>query len=275
MKKTRLLEIIREEISGALNEIPFIGPKSQYDLAYDEETGEIQKNILGSAIKNAVDVIKGMGVESTPEIAKIIVGKKARTSPNSPPELISALVAVDDAVTKQGGTFDVPKILQTVSKMANEPKSGIPDMSKYVSGEKTFSDKLQFPQTEKAVDRILNPKEPKEPKPTGSGKRGRPAGAAKTATRTKDDDGFDKVEYSDTSDEGPSSADISSDETAKSLSSTPEEKKEKFNMGLRFIKKFKDDKPKIDAYMKKAKEEYKLTKSMLDDLNRVAGRGVE
>ena len=46
-------------------------------------------------------------------------------------------------------------------------------------------------------------------------------------------------------------------------------------MGLKFIKKFKDDKPKIDAYMKKAKEEYKLTKSMLDDLNRAAGRGVE
>lgn len=206
MKKTRLLEIIREEISGALNEIPFIGPKSQYDLAYDEETGEIKKNILGSAIKNAVDIIKGMGIESTPEISKIIVGKKARTSPNSPPELVSALVAVDDAVAKQGGTFDVPKVLQTVNKMANEPNSGIPDMSKYISGEKTFADKLQRPQTEKAIDRILNPKEPKEPKlkPTGSGKRGRPAGSAKTATRTKDDDGFDKVEYSDTSDEAPS-----------------------------------------------------------------------
>ena len=35
--------------------------------------------------------------------------------------------------------------------------------------------------------------------------------------------------------DGPSSADISSDETAKALSaSTPEEKKKKFNMGLRF-----------------------------------------
>ena len=50
---------------------------------------------------------------------------------------------------------------------------------------------------------------------------------------------------------------------------------EKFNLGLRFIKKYKDDKAKIDAYMKKAKEEYKLSKSMLDDLNRAAGRGSE
>jgi len=345
MKKTRLLEIIREEIDGAINEIPFIGPKSQYDFAYDEKTGKIEKGILGNAIKNAIDIIKGMGVESTPEIAKIIVGKKARTSSNYPPELISALVAVDDAVLKQRDTFDVPKILQIVSKMANEPNSEIPDMSKYVSGEKTFADKLQFPQTSKAVarygsieemafslvkgekpsekleprykkekfkkvvDTILskvddkktmadiarelgviqqkirpvvsalldvgilqkgeaeskaNPKtdKPKKEKSTGSGKRGRPAGAAKTATRTKDDDGFDKVDYS-------------GDETSKEVESTPDDKKEKFNLGLKFIKKYKDDKLKIDAYMKKAKGEYKLSKSMLDDLTRAAGRNVE
>jgi len=265
MKKTRLLEIIREEIADALNEIPFIGPKSQYDLAYDKETGEVQKNILGSAIKNAVDVIKGMGVESTPEIAKIIVGKKARTSPNSPPELVSALVAVDDAVAKQRDTFDEPKILQIVSKMANEPKSGIPDMGKYISGEKTFADKLQFPQTEKAVDRILNPKAPKPPKPTptGSGKRGRPAGSTKTATRTTGDDGFDDVSYSDTSDEGPSSADISSDETAKSLGA----KAERMAQVQKFTAKMKDegvvgdDNKILDA--KKYKEEFAKFKAKL------------
>ena len=103
---------------------------------------------------------------------------------------------------------------------------------------------------------------PKKEKSTGSGKKGRPAGAAKTATRTKDDDGFDKVDYS-------------GDETSKEVESTPDDKKEKFNLGLKFIKKFKDDKLKIDAYMKKAKGEYKLSKSMLDDLTRAAGRNVE
>ena len=168
MKKTRLLEIIKEEINNAINEIPFIGPSSQYDFAYDEETGKIEKGILGNAIKNAIDVIKSMGIESTPEISKIIVGKKARTSPNSPPELVSALVSVDDAVAKQRDTFDEPKILQIVSKIANEPKSGIPDLSKFTSGEKTFSDKLQRPQTEKAIDRILNPKKTKVVEPTTS-----------------------------------------------------------------------------------------------------------
>jgi hypothetical protein len=65
------------------------------------------------------------------------------------------------------------------------------------------------------------------------------------------------------------------DKISKELASTPEEKKEKFNLGIKFIKKYKDDKPKIDAYLKKAKEEYKFSKSMLDDLKRTAGREVE
>ena len=171
MKKTRLLEIIREEIADALNEIPFIGygdEGSKYDFAYDDETGKIEKSILGNAIKNAIDVIKSMGVESTPEISKIIVNKGTRTSPNSPPELVSALVAVDDAIAKQRDTFDDTRILNIVNKMANEPKSKIPDLSKFTSGKKTFSDKLQRPQTEKAIDRILNPKKIKVAEPTTS-----------------------------------------------------------------------------------------------------------
>lgn len=66
----------------------------------------------------------------------------------------------------------------------------------------------------------------------------------------------------------------STDETAKEFDNTPEDKKQKFNTGLKFIKKYKDDKAKVDAYLKKAKDEYKLPKSMLDDLKRTAGRDV-
>ena len=71
----------------------------------------------------------------------------------------------------------------------------------------------------------------------------------------------------------PSKSDLKKSE--KEFGSTPEAKKEKFNLGLKFIKKHKDDKPKIDAYLKKAKEEYKLPKNMMDDLKRTAGRKVE
>lgn len=65
-----------------------------------------------------------------------------------------------------------------------------------------------------------------------------------------------------------------SDATVKAILTTPEEKKEKFNLGLKFIKKYKDDKAKVDAYLKKAKEEYKLPSSMIKDLKRTAGRDV-
>jgi hypothetical protein len=125
---------------------------------------------------------------------------------------------------------------------------------------------------------VEKPNPDKKEKPASTGQKGRPAGTTKekTATRTPGDDGFDDVSYSDADDEeGPSAKDIAGDETAKELSSTPEEKKEKFNLGLKFINKYKDDKPKIDAYLKKAKEEYKFTKVMLDDLKRAAGRNVE
>jgi hypothetical protein len=66
-----------------------------------------------------------------------------------------------------------------------------------------------------------------------------------------------------------------SDETAKELSSTPEEKKVKFNQFLASVKKNKDDKAKIDGILKLAKDKFKFAKTMMDDLKRAAGREVE
>jgi hypothetical protein len=139
--------------------------------------------------------------------------------------------------------------------------------------------------------RKADPNKPEKPASTGT--KGRPAGSKK-ATLTPGDDGFDKVTYSDDSDEevedtyyndedefsstdteGPSSKDISGDETAKELGSTPEEKKAKFNQFLASVKKNKEDKAKIDGILKLAKEKIKFPKSMMDDLKRAAGRSVE
>ena len=82
------------------------------------------------------------------------------------------------------------------------------------------------------------------------------AEAEKTATLTKGDDGFDTVEYSD--DEGSAEAmkAAGSDETAKELSSTPEEKKVKFNQFLASVKKNKDDKAKIDGILKLTRSDF-------------------
>jgi hypothetical protein len=96
----------------------------------------------------------------------------------------------------------------------------------------------------------------------------------KTATLTKGDDGFDDVSYSD-DEEGPSAKDIAGDETAKELGNTPEEKKLKFNQFLSSVKKNKDDKAKIDGILKIAKDKFKFSKQMMDDLKRSAGRDVQ
>jgi hypothetical protein len=119
---------------------------------------------------------------------------------------------------------------------------------------------------------------PKKEKPESTGKRGRPASttsAPKKATLTKGDDGFDDVTYSEPEGDEAAAA-VGSDETAKELGkAVPKDKIEKFNMGLKFIKKYKDDKKIIDAYLKKAKDEYKLPANMIKDLKKAAGREVE
>jgi len=102
--------------------------------------------------------------------------------------------------------------------------------------------------------------EPKEP-----GVRGRKPADSKPKSSTTDMDDEDK--------EATKAA--GSDSTAKALGKmVPADKIEKFNLGLKFIKKYKDDKPKIDAYLKKASTEYKLPASMIKDLKKAAGRDV-
>lgn len=55
---------------------------------------------------------------------------------------------------------------------------------------------------------------------------------------------------------------------------TPEEKKIKFNQFLASIKKNKADKAKVSALLKVAKDKYKFSRMMMDDLLRTAGREV-
>ena len=131
--------------------------------------------------------------------------------------------------------------------------------------------------TDKPQGRKADPNKPAKEKPESTGKRGRPAGAdvsVKKATLTKGDDGFDDVSYSEPEGDEAAAA-VGSDETAKELGkAVPKDKIEKFNTGLKFIKKYKDDKKIIDAYLQKAKDEYKLPANMIKDLKKAAGREV-
>ena len=234
MKKTRLLEIIREEISGALSEIPDVHKDS--------------------------DLLKE--IEQLSEMASMKQLKDQLEKQNMSSEL-KAIEAAEKATIELKDTHDISlqNLLSDVASGAEEAGDKFNDDIATNTIEKNAANTVLGKEPGKR-GRKADPNKPKKEKSTGSGKKGRPAGAAKTATRTKDDDGFDKVDYS-------------GDETSKEVESTPDDKKEKFNLGLKFIKKFKDDKLKIDAYMKKAKGEYKLSKSMLDDLTRAAGRNVE
>jgi hypothetical protein len=173
MKKTRLLEIIREEIDTAINEIPVIGLEKPEDISYDKESKTTEIGGLAKAINNAIDKIK----ENFPEadkkkITSYIVSKKARKNEEIPQAVRDALKKIDDAIGKQRDTLDDPKILKILKDLSNKPKSNIDSeiIDKYISGEKRFSDKLQSPQTARAVDRYLgeelSDEEPSEPDST-------------------------------------------------------------------------------------------------------------
>lgn len=201
MKRSRIIEIIQEEIQSVLKEQDLNEMANFFKLTQaqkdkiDPENYKGTKKAVAQALKDKIKV----GQEFTKADIKRIIGKDPLGNFKS--------VLDDENVGTVGRTSDV---------------------------------------------------KPKAEKKPSSGKRGRPAG--KTAGMDDDDKAAFKAGEKD--------------EVAQKATSTPDEKKEKFNLGLKFVKKYKDDKAKIDAYLKKAKEEYKLPKSMRDDLARAAGRGI-
>jgi len=288
MKKTRLLEIIREEIAGALNEIGQSSEEmnatrlsieaakakiaaAQKELQQLQKTGVSEAELEEDQLNEmAYDII----IAQPNELAKL--QDKIKDSTKKGEIKLAKALEIIQKTKKEGKPIrqrdianEMGVIQQEVNPLINKLIDvGILEKGESVTGvtKKTVTDK---PQGRPAG-------EPKAEKPTSTGKKGRPAGEPKTkvATRTKGDDGFDDVSYSD-DEEGPSAKDISGDETAKQLGSTPEEKKVKFNQFLSSVKKNKEDKAKIDGILKLAKDKFKFPKTMMDDLKRAAGRDVE
>ena len=296
MKKSRLLEIIREEISAVLHEGEAEEKAAQMaaikatDLeikALQKKKAELMKTgVAESEELNEIPDFGGRfdkqvaakyGEEDTLEAAmEKVVNRtlsdrgisKADVSKMDKEGLKGLLKAIRQQISGKGQTSAVA---QALKKQTEFDDSG---------------SKLQDNQTNNAILKALGLKEPgqrgrkadpnKPEKPASTGKKGRPAGEpkAKVATRTPGDDGFDDVSYSDDEDAAATKS-AGSDSTAKELASTPEEKKVKFNQFLASVKKNKDDKAKIDGILKLAKDKFKFAKSMMDDLKRAAGREVE
>jgi len=297
MKKTRLLEIVREEISIALNEIgqsPEETKATNLSIAATKAKIAAAQKELAQLTKSGVSEVsleedQLNEIEQLAEMASIVQLKTQLEKQGKTGEL-EAVKAAEKATIdklKQNPVFSGEgknaRLKGYVSALKKELKAehdiNLQDLLTKVmldaeaAGER-FKDDIATNTIEKdAAAQVLG---------TEKGQRGRKASEKSEEKPAKEKE--IKVEKpktdsksTETSDdeEGPSSKELEKDETAKELGSTPEEKKVKFNQFLASVKKNKEDKAKIDGILKLAKDKFKFTKTMLDDLKRAAGRGVE
>jgi hypothetical protein len=242
MKKTRLLEIIREEINEALNVL--VTNKKGETKTMPFNTPDEKKNIdalkKDSNITN-IETTSGQNIKEGEKRKKL--AKKSQLEEETLNEKPDFGGRYDQQVASKYGEEDtlqqavdeiVDRVLRdrglTKAEAVKLEKEDLKNLLKairtQVSGknqdvrvkhalekQQEFDDsgsKLQDNQTNNAILKSLGAITPstrgrkakpnKPEKPASTGKKGRPAGTKK-ATLTPGDDGFDKVTYSDDSDE--------------------------------------------------------------------------
>jgi len=299
MKQTRLLEIIREEISEALNVLvtnkkgetttmPFNTPdekKSVTNLKTDSNITNIEttagQNIKEGEKRKKLAEKYQIDEETINEMASIKQLKSELERQGKQAELKAVTAAertaldtlkADPTITPDGRLKGYVPTLK--KELLNTHNIKLQDLLSTVAGKAEddgvkFSSDIATNTIEKDAANQLTGKE--------AGQRGRkatekPAKAEKTPKAKAEKSPM--MEPSDDEDVAAAKA-AGSDETAKELGSTPEEKKVKFNQFLASVKKNKDDKAKIDGILKLAKDKFKFSKTMMDDLKRAAGRTVE
>ena len=279
MKQTRLLEIIREEIAGALNEaglgdqitalekakeaidktkFPIIKKESDVDI----KLADLKKKQAEEEVKSGAKLEEA---EQLDEMAFALV-KGLNPSEDLEPRYKKENFkkVVDLILSKVDGkktTSDIAKELGVIQQQINHIVSDLIIAGILEKGEVESK-------AGKNIDNKPGPKAKSEPKTKSEPK-------AKTATLTKGDDGLDSVDSSDADNDKEATQNIGSDPTAKKLGKVATGKEETFNRILGLVEKYKDDKDKVDAYINKAENEYKLSKTLLDQLKRVAGRDVK
>ena len=294
MKKTRLLEIVREEIASALNEVgqsPEEAKATNLSIAATKAKIAAAQKELAQLTKSGVSEAEGTQLNEIEQLAEMasMVQLKTQLEKQGKNKELSAVKAAEKATIdklKQNPTFSGEgknaRLKGYVSALKKELKAehdiNLQDLLTLVmldaekAGDK-FKDDIATNTIEKdAAAQVLGTEkgqrgrkaDPNKPEKPESEKSDKTPKAEPKSKETKSDD-----------EEGPSSKELEKDETAKELGSTPEEKKVKFNQFLSSVKKNKDDKAKIDGILKLAKDKFKFSKSMLDDLKRAAGRSVE
>jgi hypothetical protein len=321
MKKTRLLEIIREEITIALSEttnVILTNKKGESDtLPYNSSSEKAEVNKLkqdsnitsikttaGQKIKELADKYQ-IDEETLNEMASIKQLKTQLEKQGKDKEL-QAIKATEktvlDTLKKDPNITPDGRLKGYVSAFKKELKAshdiGLQDLLTVVmldaeeAGDK-FKDDISTNTIEKdaanqitgkeAGQRGRKPSEKKAEEPKAKKEKTEKPAKEKPESKAKDEEeDADEIDDSTyykseeefgSSEKEPSSKDVKSAE--KEFGNVSSDKLEKFNTGLKFIKKYKDDKKVIDAYLKKAKDEYKLPANMIKDLKRAAGRNVE
>jgi hypothetical protein len=318
MKKTRLLEIIREEITSALSEttnVIITNKKGESDtLPYNSSVEKAEVNKLkqdsniagikttaGQKIKELADKYQ-IDEEILNEMASIKQLKSQLEKQGKEKELAAIKdteKTVLDTLKKDPNITSDGRLKGYVSAFKKELKAshdiGLQDLLTTVMldaeevGDK-FKDDIATNTIEKdaanqltgkeAGQRGRKPSEKKTEEPKA--KKEKPAKEKPESKAKDEEEDADEIDDSTyykseeefgSSEKEPSSKDVKSVE--KEFGNVSSDKLEKFNTGLKFIKKYKDDKKVIDAYLKKAKDEYKLPANMVKDLKRAAGREVE
>jgi hypothetical protein len=298
MKQTRLLEIIREEIASALGEAAttYAGKTSIDDLKKDKAFS----SLTGDAKADAMEKLSGGGTVTIGEEKRKKLAEKYQIDEEVINEMAS-IKQLKSELERQGketelkaiaaaerAALDTLKADPTITpdgrlkgyvptlkkELLNTHNIKLQDLLSQVAGKAEddgvkFSSDIATNTIEKDAANQLTGKE--------AGQRGRKATEkpAKTEKTPKaKSEKAPKAEPMDDEDAEAAKA-AGSDEMAKKLGSTPEEKKIKFNQFLSSVKKNKEDKAKVDAILKLAKDKFKLPGALMNDLKRAAGREVE
>jgi hypothetical protein len=296
MKQTRLLEIIREEIAGALREDENADKKAKMaalaatqaeinalllkkkeqmkgGVAESEELEEDNLNEVPdfggkldqgvakefgekNTLQNAVDKIVGETLTDMGVTLEDLKKDKAKAT--------EALTSIREKVlgAKRKNIPQDPRVTKALEKQEDVEVATLGAIS---------GKSLQQNQTENAIKKALGlvtpgkqgrKADPNKPeKPASTGKKGRPAGepkAEKVATRTPGDDGFDDVSYSDDEESAEAAKAAGSDETAKELGNISSRKD-------KVVKAYQELQPQVKDKIDQAKAGDKESANWLKD----------
>jgi hypothetical protein len=279
MKKSELKQYIKEII---ISELTMVGPQTPTDeipsIAKSERTSP---NTVKDAIKQAKQTQSSVGVAESllKEMATFYKVKdkagfkqalkkyKELKGDDLDKNALGQLLAALD----KEGEVDIKALAKEKGKDTatwNNPKT----RASLEAEEGEFSDYIEAGKGEKKEEPKAKKEAPKAKKEAPKAKK----------SKSEDEDEGEEVEDSwyksskddDTEDE--ESIDKKAQAAAKKGGgdNTPEEKKIKFNQFLASIRKNKGDKAKVSGLLKIAKDKYKFSKIMMDDLLRAAGREV-